>query len=157
MTAKYTASRRVLSLSGPYRWSLQRPLPMAADNASIIAIPFCRESRYTFYFNVLQFFITVLLPVFKVSPFPVAARSKVWVCSRRSLAGIAVSNPASGMDLSVVSVVWCQVERLLRKADHSSTGVLPSVICLPKCDLEIAVTRTPRPTRSLEPWTTKMS
>jgi len=42
------------------------------------------------------------------------------------------------MDLSLVSAVWCQVERPLRKADHSSTGVLLSMICLPKCDLETA-------------------
>jgi hypothetical protein len=41
----------------------------------------------------------------------VATRTKVWVCGR-SLAGIASSNPAGGMDvcLSVVSVVCCQVE-----------------------------------------------
>ena len=100
-------------------------------------------------------YITFLLPAFKVRPFPVTARSKVWVCSR-SLAGIAGSNPARCKDLSLVSAVLCQVERPLRKADHSSTGVLPIVICLPKCDLATAITRRPRPTRPLEPWTTKL-
>ena len=40
---------------------------------------------------------------------PVAARSKAWVCGR-PLAGIAGSKPAGGMDVSVVSVVCCQVE-----------------------------------------------
>jgi len=147
MKAKYTASQRVLSLSGPYHWSLQKPLRMAADNASIVVIPLDRESGYVFY-------ITFLPPVFRVSPNPMTARSKVCVCSH-SLAGIAGLNPARGMDLSVVSVVWCRVERLLWKADHSSTGVLPSVICQPTCDLETAVTRRPRPTRPLESWTTK--
>jgi hypothetical protein len=39
----------------------------------------------------------------------VAARCKAWVCGW-SLAGIAVSNPAGGMGVSVVSVVCCQVE-----------------------------------------------
>jgi hypothetical protein len=40
----------------------------------------------------------------------VAARSKAWSCGR-SLAGIAVSNPAGGMDiLSLVSVVCYQIE-----------------------------------------------
>jgi hypothetical protein len=45
------------------------------------------------------------------TPIPVAARSKAWVCGR-SLAGIAVSNPAGGMDvcLSLVHVVCCQVK-----------------------------------------------
>jgi hypothetical protein len=33
------------------------------------------------------------------APIPMAALSKVWVC-RRSLAGIAASNPARGMDIS---------------------------------------------------------
>jgi hypothetical protein len=44
---------------------------------------------------------------------PVAARSKAWVCGRR-IVGIAGSNPAGGMDvslsLSLVSIVCCQVE-----------------------------------------------
>ena len=31
--------------------------------------------------------------------------------------------------MSVVSVVCCQVERSLRRADHSSRGVLPTVMC----------------------------
>jgi hypothetical protein len=48
--------------------------------------------------------------IFSNKPIPVAAGSKAWVCGR-SLAGIAGSNPAGGMDvLSVVSVVCCQVE-----------------------------------------------
>ena len=43
-------------------------------------------------------------------PVPVAARSKAWVCGR-SRAGIVGSNPAGGHGcLSVVSVVFCQVE-----------------------------------------------
>ena len=37
------------------------------------------------------------------------ARSKAWVCGR-SLAGIAGSNTARGTDMSLVSVVCCQVE-----------------------------------------------
>ena len=35
-------------------------------------------------------------------PVPVAARSKAWACGR-SLAGIAGSNPDSGMDVCVLS------------------------------------------------------
>ena len=39
----------------------------------------------------------------------VAARSEAWVCGS-SPAGIAGSNPVGGMDMSLVSVVCCQVE-----------------------------------------------
>jgi hypothetical protein len=42
-------------------------------------------------------------------PIPVSARSKASVCGR-SLSEIVDSKPASGMDLSLVSVVCCQVE-----------------------------------------------
>jgi hypothetical protein len=40
---------------------------------------------------------------------PVAAGCKAWVCGR-SLPGIAVSNSSGGIDVSVGSVVCCQVE-----------------------------------------------
>jgi len=55
-----------------------------------------------------------------ISPLPVAARSKV--CDL-SLTGIAFSNPAGVMDVCVLS------GRGLR-ADHSSSGVIPAVLCL---------------------------
>ena len=58
----------------------------------------------------------------------VAARSKVWV-GCRSLAKITGSNPASGKNICLVSVVCCQVWSL-RRADRSSRGVLPSAVCL---------------------------
>jgi hypothetical protein len=40
---------------------------------------------------------------------PLAAPSEVWICCR-SLAGIADSNTAGSMDVSVVNVACCQVE-----------------------------------------------
>jgi hypothetical protein len=58
----------------------------------------------------------------------VAARSKAWVCVL-SLAVIAGMNLAGCMDVSLVSVVCCQVVSL-RGADHLSRGALPSVVCL---------------------------
>ena len=58
---------------------------------------------------------------------PVSALSEAWVCSHL-LVGIAGSNIAGGPD--VVNVVCCQ--RSLLRADHSSIGVLPSVVCLSK-------------------------
>ena len=57
-----------------------------------------------------------------------AALSKAWIfCC--SLAGIAGSNPTGGHGwLSLVSIVCC--ERSLRRADQSSGGVQPNVVCL---------------------------
>jgi hypothetical protein len=40
---------------------------------------------------------------------PVTVRSKAWMCGR-SLTRIVGSNPTGGMDVSLVSVVCCQVE-----------------------------------------------
>jgi hypothetical protein len=54
---------------------------------------------------------------------PVAARFEAWVCSS-SLVGVAGSNRTGGMDL------YCQVKKSLRRADHSSRGVLQSMVCL---------------------------
>ena len=78
-------------------------------------------------------------------PIPVDARSKAWVYGR-SLAGILGSNPAGGMDVCLLS---------LRRADHSSRGVLPSAVCL-KCDREASIMRRPRPPRGCRPIEKKM-
>jgi len=59
-------------------------------------------------------------------PISVAALSKASVYDR-SLAGIAGSNPAVGMGVSYECCVH-QVE--VSVFDHSSGGVLPSVVCL---------------------------
>jgi len=60
---------------------------------------------------------------------PVAALSKAWVYGH-SLDGIAVSNSASCMDVFVLWVLCVVRERSLRRADHSSRGVTPNVVCL---------------------------
>jgi hypothetical protein len=39
----------------------------------------------------------------------------------------------------------------LRRADHSSRGVLPSVMCLVECVHESSTKRRPRPTRAVVP------
>jgi len=54
------------------------------------------------------------------------ARAKALVYGR-SLAGIMASKPAG---TSVCRVACCQVVVCVRRADHSSTRVLPSVVCL---------------------------
>jgi hypothetical protein len=48
--------------------------------------------------------LLVILPRINILPTPVAALSKAWVCGR-SLAGIAGSNPAGGMDAYLIRVV----------------------------------------------------
>ena len=71
----------------------------------------------------------IFMVYFSTLLIPVAERSKASVCSRL-LAGIAGLNPAGGHGCqSVVSVV-CDVRyRSLRRADPSSRGVLPTVLC----------------------------
>jgi hypothetical protein len=63
-------------------------------------------------------------------PSLVAQRSKVTVCDT-SFVGIAVSNPAGGMAVILVY-------RFMRRADHSSRAVLPTV-----CDTENSRIRRP--------------
>jgi hypothetical protein len=69
------------------------------------------------------------------------AWSTVSVCSR-SLAGIVISNPA--MDMDRLTVVCFHVE-VSPSADHSSRGVLPSMVS--ECDREASTTRRPWPTK----------
>jgi hypothetical protein len=60
---------------------------------------------------------------------PVAALSKGWVCGRL-LAEIAGSNRAGGLDICLLWVL-CVVRYVsLKRADHSSGGVLSNVVCL---------------------------
>jgi hypothetical protein len=47
-----------------------------------------------------------------------------------SKAGIVGSNPAVGMDVCLLRVFYAVGLRYLRRADHSSRGVLRSVVCL---------------------------
>ena len=62
-------------------------------------------------------------------PIPVTAPSNAWVCGR-SLSQMAGWNPAKGMDVCLLWMLCVVRYRSLRRADHSSTGVLPSVISL---------------------------
>ena len=58
------------------------------------------------------------------------------------------SHPGHGC-LSLVIVVCCQSS--LRRTDHSSRGVLPTVLRLTGCDLETAVRRRHRVAGAVEP------
>jgi len=60
---------------------------------------------------------------------PLAARPKVWIYGAL-IAGIAGSNPAGGMDVCLLWVLCVVREISLRRADHLSRGVFPSVACL---------------------------
>ena len=72
-----------------------------------------------------------------------APRSKKWVC-RPSLAGIAGSNPAGGMDMSFVSVVCCQVE--VSASSLSLFQRSPIECGVSECDREASSTGRPWPT-----------
>ena len=58
-----------------------------------------------------------------------AARSKAWFCGR-SLGGTAGSNPTGDMEVSLLRVLCVVRQRLPRRSDQSSSGDLPSVVCL---------------------------
>jgi len=75
------------------------------------------------------------------------ALSKARVCGRL-LAGIAGSNPAVCMDISLLWMLCVVRCRSLNRTDHLSRGVLPSVVCLHECDRESSVMRMIWPTRS---------
>jgi len=72
-------------------------------------------------------------------PILVAARSKVCVNSL-SLLGLRVRIPLEAGTFFSLSVLCCQGERFLRRTDHLSRGVLPSMrvrfvcVCVCVCD-----------------------
>jgi hypothetical protein len=58
---------------------------------------------------------------------PVTARSEAWVYGR-SPAAIVGSNSTGGMDVFLLCVLCVVRERSLRRDDHSSRGILPTVV-----------------------------
>jgi hypothetical protein len=56
-------------------------------------------------------------------------RAEAWVCDR-SISGIAGSNPAGGVDVFLLWVLRVVRQSSLRRADHSSRGILLIVVCL---------------------------
>jgi hypothetical protein len=60
-------------------------------------------------------------------PIPLAARSKLWVCGL-SPVELAVFNPTGGMDICLLWVLCVVWQKSLRWANHSSRGVLPTVV-----------------------------
>jgi hypothetical protein len=55
-----------------------------------------------------------------------------------------------------ISCECCELSSSLWRADHSSRGVPPIVVCLNECYLETSTMRSPRPTRVVEPWKKNM-
>ena len=80
-------------------------------------------------------------------PIPVATRSRAWVYGR-SLAEIADSNPAGGMDVCLLSVVCGQVE--VSATGRSLVQKSPIECGVPECDRGTSQ-RRPRGTRAVEP------
>ena len=67
-------------------------------------------SRYTDYATRPTYvYIYIYIYIHVYVPIPEAASFKVWVCGH-SLAGIVGSNTAGSMNMSLGSVVFCQVE-----------------------------------------------
>jgi len=60
-------------------------------------------------------------------PFPVVARSKAYVYGHSPTENVG-SNPTGGMDICLLWVLCVFKERSLRRTDHASRGVLPTVV-----------------------------
>ena len=74
-------------------------------------------------------------------------RSEAWDCGR-SLAGIVGSNAAGEMDVSLVSVVWCQAE--VSATRRSPNQRSPTESCVSECHRGNLKMR-PWPRRAVEP------
>ena len=72
--------------------------------------------------------------------------SKAWFCGR-SLAGVAVSNPAASC-LSLVTDVCCEVEA--SASGRSLIKKSPTECDVSECDTETLITKRPKPTRAVE-------
>jgi len=79
-------------------------------------------------------------------PIRAAARSKAWVCER-SVAGIAGSNPAGGIDVCLISVVCCHVEVCV--SGWSLIQRSPTECGVSECDREASMMRRPWPNGGL--------
>jgi hypothetical protein len=78
-----------------------------------------------------------------LEPIPLSALSMAWDCGR-SLAGIAGSNPAKGMDVCLLySVVFCQVE--VSTSDPSLVHRSPTEGGVSESDRKVSVSRGPGP------------
>ena len=78
-------------------------------------------------------------------PILIATPSKAWVCGR-SPTGIGFSDSCQAMDISLLWLSCVVRYRSLGRVDHSSRGVLLSVVC--QCDREASIMRRSWPTRS---------
>ena len=82
------------------------------------------------------------------------AQSKAWFCAR-SLARIGGSNPTGSMDVCLLWVLYVVRFMCLRRADHSTRGVLPSVVCL--CVMEkLRQWEGPGPVGAVPQWKRKL-
>ena len=70
------------------------------------------------------------------------ARSKTWV-DGRSLATIADSNTAGDMSVCLLCLLCVVRWRSLCRSGHSSSEVLPIVVCLTESDSEALIMRRP--------------
>jgi hypothetical protein len=71
--------------------------------------------------------LSVYCPLLIQIAIPTAVRSKAWVCGC-SLAGIAGANPSGGIYICLLRVLCVVRYRSLRRAVHSSRGVLQNVV-----------------------------
>ena len=114
MLYKPPASHSAIYTPIPSIFSNTRHFSAARDHHQVSLMTILSE-------NILYTYSKSVLPV------PVAARSKAQVCGY-SPAEIGGSNPTGCMDGCLLWVLCVVRQRSLRRADHSSRGVLPNVV-----------------------------
>ena len=71
------------------------------------------------------------------------------------LLGIENTSPTGESFVSLLRLLCVVRESCLRRADHSSRGILQSVVCLTECDVISPTVRRSRPRMAVEPWKEK--
>ena len=101
---------------------------------------FCTLRNFIFFVqavNSVMLLFKLFVNFITYAPIPVAARSRAWVCGR-SVAGIAGSNPAGGVDVFLLRVL-CQVE--VSATGRSLAQRSPNKCGVSECDREASTMR----------------
>jgi hypothetical protein len=121
----------VLGLLDPWRWD---PIGCRETGSTLYKHPLRAKSSFIPRRNYeIRHNKTNTSPYPSRQPTPVITRYKAWVCGR-SLAGIAGLNPVRGVQLCLLTVVYCQVE--LSASSWSLVQMSSSKRRVSECDRE---------------------
>jgi hypothetical protein len=120
-----------------------------------VGIELLHVSAHTVRFLINKCYVwRTFIGISRHVPMPVAAPSKAWVCGR-SHAEIAGSNTAGSMDVCLLRLLCVVRNGSLWRAEHSSRGVMPTVVYLTECDRDASIMKGeggPGPLWAVTPW-----